>query len=100
MTDASPIFNRQQLRSALYWQVRAAIGIGFVLVLSIVLMLILDGAGDPAAANALRGLVWLMAAGLLCDGMALLTTTAIAVIRLLEDRKSDTDEALEDSTRS
>ncbi len=99
MLTASSLFDRRQLRAALFWQVRVAIGLVFVLGLCVALMLILDAAGDPTAANALRGLVWLTLAGLLCDGMTLLITTAVAVIRLLEDRMSGTDESLEE-TRS
>jgi|GEM_PF-3213030 len=96
----SPIFNHFALQAALLWQVRVAVGLGFVLVLSVLLMLILGAAGDSAAASALRGLTWLLLAGLICDGFALVVTTALAVIRLLEDRKSGTDKPLDESLRS
>lgn len=94
------IIHHSALQAALLWQVRVAIGLGFVLGLSILLMLILGAAGDVAAASALRGLIWLLLAGLVCDGFALVVTTALAVIRLLEDRKSGTDEPLDESLRS
>lgn len=100
MTEPQPLFHPSQLRAWLLWQLRAAVVLLSVLGLSVVLSLILHAAGDDGAASALRGVVWLVVAGLGCDALALLITTALAVIRLLDDRKSNTDESPAESSRS
>ncbi len=100
MTERQTLFHPSQLRAWLLWQLRAAVVFMGVLGLSVVLSVILRAAGDDGAADSLRGLLWLAVVGLGCDALALLLTTTVAVIRLLEDRKSNTDESPAESTGS
>ncbi len=60
------------------------VGILFVLVLSLVLFAILKAAGDVGGAQAVRGVAYVCLTALLCDLVALVVGTALAVISLLD----------------
>lgn len=62
----------------------AGVGILFVLILTLVLFGILKASGDAAGAQAVRGVAYVCLTALLCDLVALVVGTALAVISLLD----------------